>query len=236
MPAYCVGDCHGNFDGLMQAIERSPFDPEHDMLISLGDVVDGWSQTKQVIDYLLTLPNFQLIRGNHDSSRKGCAVEKYGWFLLWAIEGAEIPLWWSQGGYYSALSYDFDHKSVPQSHIDLLMSAPPYYIDAHNNLYVHGGFKPHVPIEKQDPEYLMWDRDLVYAYGRGYAKGPVEGYNRVFLGHTSTQAIKNDMGFTDPIINYNVIALDTGGGWNGKITIMNVETLEYWQSDKFSRE
>jgi serine/threonine protein phosphatase 1 len=142
-----------------------------------------------------------------------------------------IPLWENQGGRATMLSYDYDRRNVPQSHIDLLKSAVPYYIDDRNNLYVHGGFDERYPIEEQDPETLMWDRDLVYKYGRGYAKGPIKEYKRVFLGHTSTQGIMHDWNATDPIITDNVIALDTGGGWNGKLTIMNVDTLEYWQSD-----
>jgi serine/threonine protein phosphatase 1 len=28
--------------------------------------------------------------------------------------------------------------------------------------------------------------------------------------------------------------IDTGAGWSGKLTIMNVDTKEYWQSDLIS--
>jgi len=228
---YCCGDIHGNYDGLMQCIERSNFNPETDRLISLGDICDGHRNTKQVIDYLLTLKNFILCRGNHDSSLCGCGNVDYGWSLGWMLTGKEIPLCWYQGGQFTAASYDYNRKNVPQSHINLLKGALPYFIDDKNNLYVHGGFKLRKSVEEQDPEFLIWDRDLVYKYGRGYAKHPIKKYNHVFLGHTSTQAIKHDWEATDPIISYNVIALDTGGGWNGKLTIMDVETLEYWQSD-----
>lgn len=34
-----------------------------------------------------------------------------------------------------------------------------------------------------------------------------------------------------PIHVCNVWNLDTGAGWSGKLTIMNVTTKEYWQSD-----
>ena len=129
------------------------------------------------------------------------------------------------------LSYDFNRRNVPEPHINLLKNAVPYFVDEKNNLYVHGGFNPKKPIEEQDPEYLMWDRDLVYKYGRGYANYPIKEYNWVFLGHTSTQGIMHDWNVVTPIISHNVVAMDTGGGWNGKLTIMNVKTLEYWQSD-----
>jgi len=229
MKTYCMGDVHGNYDALQQCIERSPFDPDTDILISLGDLCDGHHQTKQVLDYLCNLKNFILIAGNHDSSVEGCGDVEWGWSLGWMLLGKEIPLHWYQGGQYTALSYNYDRRNVPPSHIELLKAALPYYIDESRNLFVHGGFNPKIPIEDQDPEFLMWDRDLVYKYGRGYAKHPVKGYKRVFLGHTSTQAIKHSWDATEPIITDNVIALDTGGGWNGKLTIMDVDTLEYWQ-------
>lgn len=31
--------------------------------------------------------------------------------------------------------------------------------------------------------------------------------------------------------NHDMWALDTGAGWSGKLTIMNIATEEYWQSD-----
>ena len=36
---------------------------------------------------------------------------------------------------------------------------------------------------------------------------------------------------TTPMFADKVINIDTGAAFNGKLTIMNAETLEYWQSD-----
>lgn len=231
MKTFVMGDIHGSYDALIQCIERSGFNPKIDTLISLGDICDGHPQTRQVIDYLLTLKNLIVCKGNHDSSTEGCGNVEFGWSLGWMITGKEIPLCWYQGGQFTAASYDYDRRNVPQSHINILKNAHPYYIDENNNLYVHGGFDERYLIEEQDIETLMWNRDLIYKYCRGHAKHPIENYNQVFLGHTTTQAISHDVEAVTPIISHNVIALDTGGGWNGKLTIMNVETLEYWQSD-----
>lgn len=66
MTPYAVGDIHGAYHALQQVLERSPFDSETDRLICLGDVCDGWSQTRESIDLLLSLPHLILILGNHD--------------------------------------------------------------------------------------------------------------------------------------------------------------------------
>ena len=63
------------------------------------------------------------------------------------------------------------------------------------------------------------------------------------MGHTTTQwfarnkerkGLTPDKTFelgTKPLFLCNVIMLDTGAGWFGKMTIMDVNTHEYWQSD-----
>ena len=74
----------------------------------------------------------------------------------------------------------------------------------------------------------MWDRAMVFSLAVDPAH--VLGYRHVYVGHTTTQA-KEFGGDTLPVTLANVTLLDTGGGWDGKLTIMDVDTHEYWQSD-----
>ncbi|NJK86327.1 MAG: hypothetical protein HC906_10500 [Bacteroidales bacterium] len=46
---FVIGDIHGAFKALVQCLERSEFDYEHDKLICLGDVCDGWPEVKDVM-------------------------------------------------------------------------------------------------------------------------------------------------------------------------------------------
>lgn len=214
MKSYVIADVHGHFDAMMQAIERSPFDPDADLLINLGDIVDGGRQTRQCIRKIKSFKHVISIYGNHDH-----------WCLEWMKTGAELPAWVHQGGYASMESYGFDFKSVPKSHIKFLQSSLPYYIDDSRNIYVHGGFNPDIPFVDNTIEKLTWDRDII-KYAR---EKKIPKYNKVFIGHTTTQAI--DGGLTPVVLN-NLVCCDTGGGWNGKLSIIDVDTLEYWQSDK----
>jgi serine/threonine protein phosphatase 1 len=47
-----IGDIHGAFKALQQIIEKAAV-KETDQLIFLGDFVDGWSQSFEVIQYLI---------------------------------------------------------------------------------------------------------------------------------------------------------------------------------------
>jgi serine/threonine protein phosphatase 1 len=42
---FVIGDIHGAYLALKQVLERSDFDYENDLLITIGDIVDGWSDS-----------------------------------------------------------------------------------------------------------------------------------------------------------------------------------------------
>lgn len=220
---FVIGDIHGRVTALHHVLTRAKFDFENDVLINLGDVVDGGFYTKQCIDLLLNVKNHILIVGNHDQ-----------WALHWFLTGTELPVWYHQGGMFTIRSYNFDYKSAPQTHIDLLKSARSYYIDDKRRIFVHGGFDAFKPIEEQQEYDIMWDRSLI-----GVARGiessdpkqripgiEIPGYNMVFVGHTSTPTY----GSLLPLRFNNLMMLDTGAGWSGKLTLMNVDTHQFYQS------
>jgi NAD-dependent SIR2 family protein deacetylase len=43
--------------------------------------------------------------------------------------------------------------------------------------------------------------------------------------------IFQSLGCTKPLKIGNLFCLDTGAGWDGRLTIMNVETEDFWQSE-----
>jgi serine/threonine protein phosphatase 1 len=216
MNTFVIGDIHGAHKALVQCLQRSEFDAKHDRLIALGDVCDGYPDVKQCIDTLLKIKYCDYIIGNHDL-----------WAREWGQKGIKEDIWLEQGGKNTVKSYG--GKNMPQSHVDFLKNAHPY-IEEDGRLFVHGGFIPGQPIAKQGLEVLTWDRELFYSAVEFSESNPeyrFEPYKEIFIGHTPTQKI----GPMEPLHVCNVWALDTGAGWSGKLTIMNVETKQFWQSD-----
>lgn len=96
-------------------------------------------------------------------------------------------------------------------------------------MFVHGGFNLKLPMEKQDRHILIWDRSLI----EKFRNGRKTRYDKIFVGHTTTQTYGNDLMIKDclaPIKFGKLIMMDTGAGWSGKLTIMNIKTEKYWQS------
>lgn len=245
---YVIGDLHGNYKGLNQAIERSPFNPKKDTLISLGDLVDGGPDSYEVIELLSNLPNCILINGNHDE-----------WFKHWLRYGVN-PVDWLQGQHNTAKSYikhvkektgedrvltphyggykcNLTYLDIPEKHRVFLNSGVNYYIDSDNNCYVHGGFNRHLKINKQHFDNIYyWDRDLwlqaLSCKAVTDPTGPLkfkmkDKFNSIFIGHTTTL----NWGKMQPMNAVNIWNLDTGAGSSGKVTIYCVDDGTYVQSD-----
>jgi len=204
MKTYVCGDIHGQAEAFAQVLVQSGFDLVNDQLIVLGDIVDGGANTFEVLELLLTIENLILIKGNHDN----WAIRHIRGGIQYDPDSySEFQTWYQQGGKATIDSYKkhgFDMASIPITHQTIFNRMVPYYIDDKNRLFVHGGFDPRVPIENQLPNFLMCDRDLI-TLSKLNTPTP---YKNVFIGHTST-----------------------GAGWDGKLTLMEVDTLKYWQSD-----
>ena len=66
MRTLAIGDIHGGLKALIQLLERANV-TKNDRLIFVGDYVDGWSESAQVIQYLIELSKINeciFIKGN----------------------------------------------------------------------------------------------------------------------------------------------------------------------------
>lgn len=216
MKTYAIGDIHGAYKAMMQCFERSKFDYKKDRLIVMGDVCDGYPEVRQCIDELLKIKHCDLIIGNHDM-----------WALDWALRGDKPEIWTKQGGDRTMASYD--GGPMPQTHIDFLKSGH-LWLEVGNKLFVHAGFVPDLPLEQNSAQVLVWDRDLLkdaWEAANYRREAQITKYDDIFIGHTTTELYRT----LEPIHVCNVWDLDTGAGWSGKLTIMDIDTKEYWQSE-----
>ncbi len=198
----CVGDTHGAYQGLMQALEKAKFNPAEDRLISLGDTHDGWSEAHLIMGYYMGLgDNFTYLIGNHDVS-----------FISWVDS-------------YRALGV-----GVATRHSEWLKRQKYLHIEPNGAVFVHAGWHPGGDL--LDPKQLQMEE---YVWNRTFWQGMYEGRNyakdhhEVFIGHTPTTFVKPFLPL--PLNRRNVWNLDTGAAFMGKVTVMDTETKEYWQSE-----
>lgn len=244
MRTFIVGDIHGHNKALEQVLSKVNFNFEEDTLIQLGDVVDRGPDSFECVETLLKCKNLIAIKGNHDAA----------WWE--GIKTGRTGILDNQGGRETTLSYikncnpkkeyiqkmsgtytTLELSDLPESHIKFFDNQLFYYIDKDNNCFIHGGFNRHYLLEEENQkEIFYWDRDLLMS-ARSYSsmknnKYPFKIKNKfktIFIGHTPVQYF----GESTPQKCANIWDLDTGCGKgdNCTLTIMNLETEEYIQSD-----
>ncbi len=223
-----IGDIHGAYLALKQVLERVGL-KENDELIFLGDYVDGWSQTKEVIDYLLELNKSHsciFIRGNHDT-----------WCEEWLQKGKINEVWLFSGGTSTANSYSNIDDEVKQKHIEFFNRLINYHVDEKNNLFIHAGYSSmHGPAKETYTSNYNWDRtlwEMALAMDKNIQKDSkiypkrLKLFNELFIGHTPTTDYDSDV----PMNAVNIWNVDTGAAFHGKLTVLDTDTKEFWQSD-----
>ncbi|WP_445453483.1 metallophosphoesterase family protein [Flavobacterium sp. 25HG05S-40] len=226
-----IGDIHGGLKALIQVMERANVTP-NDTLIFLGDYVDGWSESPQVLDFLIQLKTSNtcvFLRGNHDELL-------LDWFINHS-ENIDEGMWFMHGGEATVLAYRNVSESQKQLHIAFLKSLQDFYLDEKNRLFIHAGFTNMNGIQHEYfPKLFYWDRtlwetalSLDESITKDNPKYPkrLTLYDEIYIGHTPVTRI----GKTVPIQKACVWNIDTGAAFKGPLTIMDIDTKEFWQSD-----
>ncbi len=223
---YVIGDVHGYCDVLKQMHQSIYLDIEQypiakTTIIHLGDYINRGPQSKEVIEYLLTLSqtkniiNYINLYGNHENGMIEFIDDPTGKEREWFA--------WPDDNYLRSYGISTNEKDafrladmikdkVPQSHLDFMRQLPHYYqID--DFLIVHNGPRPGVKLGDQTKEDLINNREPFMS-----SCDPHEYF--VIHGHTSTNDYQVD-------IKPNRINLDTGLFYpNGKLTCGILEGSE----------
>jgi len=229
---FVIGDIHGGLRALHQVLEKSQA-TKKDTLIFLGDYVDGWSESAQVIDFLIELGGKQnciFIRGNHDE------------LLLNYLKTDDYSQeWFKHGGQSTIDAYNLVSASTLKKHIDFLENLHDFYLDDQNRLFIHAGFTNLNGIAfEYFPKSFYWDRTL---WENALALDPriekdspfypkrLSLYDEIYIGHTPTTRINE----TVPVNKACVWNIDTGAAFNGPLTLLNIETKVFFQSDRLPK-
>lgn len=199
---FVVGDIHGEFPRLQEALDTLRFDPEYDRLFCTGDLVDRGPCSASVLEWLV-LPWFHSVRGNHED-------------MLLLGDGDSVHLsWWLQhnGGEWW-LALDAERRA---DCLDAFRGLP-LALDIQAGQGLVGIVHADVPswldwselcagLETGDDDlrrYVLWERRRISFMDRQ----PVAGVSKVYCGHTPLPS---------PRLLGNVHFIDTGICFGGEV-------------------
>lgn len=228
MRTLVFGDIHGGLRALHQVFERANITTK-DRLIFLGDYVDGWSQSPQVLDFLIHLQTTHscvFLRGNHDELLSD-----------WLNESKDNRMWYQHGGESTVSAYANVNSATKEKHVAFLKSLENYYLDDQNRLFIHAGFTNMNGVTFEHfPKLFYWERtlwEMALSLDKTLSKESplyprrLKLYKEIYIGHTPVTQI----GETIPIQMAIVWNIDTGAAFKGPLTALDIDTKEYWQSE-----
>ncbi len=202
---YAVGDIHGHADLLGRIATLIDGDlaksaPEAAVTVFVGDYIDRGPASAAVIDRLKRgdFPTpIVTLRGNHEQ------------MLLDTIDDVDAMRdWLINGGLETAESYGLvlDRRyadpaafreallsALPKAHLDFLNNTALHYsVDGY--LFVHAGIRPGVPMERQQPEDLLWIREAFHRSDADHGKVVVHGHTPVAKPESLPNRINIDTG------------------------------------------
>lgn len=225
---FVIGDIHGALKALDQLVQKIKPKAE-DKLIFLGDYVDGWSQSAQVISRLMELDaryNCIFMKGNHDE-----------WCESWLMGKPADPVWLFHGGRSTVESYETLNAAEKITHITFYNRLRPFYIDEKNRLFIHAGFASmHGPEHERYETSFLWDRTLwetARSMNKRMSKNSLlyprrlQLFHEIYIGHTPTINYNKFL----PMKAANLWNVDTGAAFYGKLSALDIDSKKVIQSD-----
>ncbi|MEE3662452.1 metallophosphoesterase [Brenneria sp. g21c3] len=200
---FVVGDIHGCYQALLDALATRQFDRQTDLLISVGDLIDRGPDSPACLA-LLDEPWFTAVCGNHEQMAREALSEDNGW--LWSRNG---------GSWYSALD-DADKRIVAgriaqTADLPLVIDVDiggRHYVIAHADYpaddYAFG--------KAVDEDELVWGRNRITRAMAGEGD-KIAGAHLFIFGHTPLHK---------PLIFFNQLYIDTGAVFGGRLTLIQL--------------
>lgn len=197
-----IPDIHGEFDMLMELLEKLEFDKESDLLIFLGDLIDRGPKSLEVVKFVVE-NDFPCVLGNHEQ--------------LWvdSYNSVSATQTWALNGGYWALEVGEKELQFWASHVQKF----PLYLEVETDAGSTIGLV-HAQVPKRINDWDVFkhliDSNCPYTsneavWGRSRVKSGCNKINNVDLviaGHTVLDS---------PTTFKNCLFLDAGATFYGKL-------------------
>ena len=173
MQTYAIGDIHGCHSQLVYMLDKidAHSDGAPHRIITLGDYIDRGPDSRQVLDTLMLRPDIVTLRGNHEQ------------MLLDVLDFPDHPYaaddFLHNGGWQTLQSFGVGSVyQIPLRYIDFMRSTVLWTEDEFR-YFVHAGIDPAKAMNNQDPNDLMWIRDVFLDHTADFCKYVVHGHTPV---------------------------------------------------------
>ena len=213
---YFVGDIHGCYEQLMEALEKITFNPDVDRLISVGDLVNRGPDSVKCLN-LLKETWFHAVFGNHEDMM--IKSFRHEWSTYNYVQNG--------GKWFFHLPYEEQEQLVLLADAKMTL-----VIEVETDIGIIGVIHANAPDDWQkyhrlnnDEDFFddnlvedtIWGRRRIY----GGQDGRVNGIDYVIVGHTPV---------VDVTVLDNIVYIDTGAVYDGSLTILSANEVANYAS------
>jgi len=208
---FAIGDIHGCFDKFRTLLEDRILLTKEDQLVLLGDYIDRGPQSKEVIDYIISLQingfNITPLLGNHEAMLKDAYYDH-----------RLLSKWVYNGGYATLESFEIQSlKDLDKRYIDFFNSLRLYH--SHGNfLFVHAGFNDEAENPFEDTYHMLWRSSTKYTNPSLVNKTIIHGHSTIPL----------DLCERNVRANKSVLNMDTGCVFSKQIGYGKLTAIELY--------
>ncbi len=201
---WVAGDIHGCRRELEAQLQHHQFDPQQDLLISVGDIIDRGPDSLGCLA-LLDEPWFRCVRGNHEE------------MALSALQGQEMALWRMNGGDWffglrGAALIAARHALRRCRALPLILHlqlGERIIVIAHAD-YPAREYALNKPLDWQQ---VVWSRERLEGLESGDQAG-IRGADAFYFGHTPLK---------QPLTIANLHYIDTGAVFGNHLTMLQLK-------------
>lgn len=201
---WVVGDLHGCRRELDALLQQHQFDPQQDLLISVGDIIDRGPDSLGCLA-LLEEPWFHCVRGNHEE------------MALSALQGQEMALWQMNGGDWffrlrGAELIAARHALQRCRELPLILHLQ---LDERTVVIAHADYpaREYALNKPLDWQQVVWSRQRLEAMESGERAG-IRGADAFYFGHTPLK---------QPLTIANLHYIDTGAVFGNHLTMLQIK-------------
>lgn len=240
MKYFITSDVHGHYTELKNKLDKQDFNAQLDTLVVCGDLLDRGKENVKCIQYVNSLPNKVLIKGNHEYNLEKC-LREYNFSYADKHNGTldtilEIAKYVSGKKYLNA--YDREIYLYTNQYLELsqyLNSLRDYFeftgIDGNNYVCCHGWLPQDYKDENcKDFEYYSWLNGMEQWHNGNTFKDKtiVCGHWHCSYGNSKYHGIGSEFGKDacfEPFKDKGIIALDACTTLTKKVNVIVLEGI-----------
>ncbi len=204
---YIVGDLHGCYDLFQSELAAIEFDPNQDLMLSVGDLVDRGTQSLQCLD-LISQPWFKAVRGNHEELMHSALSDPT----------PDNTYWWEiNGGGWDTILNEEERlllasltKRIPDLPLIVHLQLGAQVVVVAHADYPINRYEFGLPVDQQ---LVVWNRQRFGAAKLGLNQW-IAGADLFVFGHSILDK---------PLRHENLLYIDTGPVQSGVLTIARVK-------------